>query len=150
MQNAYSLRLKEAQLNERMRELADRLGAEAEAERGRVAALAAEKEAQRAAYEEQLREASERQQVAHACPPAHCHVWERGAAVHAACSAHSAACCHTARVPGLSSKPPSKSSNVVMASENRCHGSGRASWRLIVGSWTFDQHLSRSGWRQRS
>ncbi len=63
MQNAYSLRLKEAQLNERMRELSDKLGAEADVERGRVAALAAEKEAQHVAYEEQLREASERQQV---------------------------------------------------------------------------------------
>lgn len=63
MQNAYSLRLKEASMNERVRELTEKANAEAEAERARYAGLAAEREAQRAALEEQAREAAERQQV---------------------------------------------------------------------------------------
>lgn len=69
MQNEYNLRLKDAALNDRVRELTEKHTADIEAAEAQRSALQAELEAQRAQYEEKVHEAAEHQQVLHQLYP---------------------------------------------------------------------------------
>lgn len=62
-QNEYALRLKDAALNERLREATQRFSSQLAAERARADAAAAEAERQRGEYEGRLRAAGEAHQV---------------------------------------------------------------------------------------
>ena len=63
MQNEYNLRLKDAAMNDRVRELTEKHAAEVEAAEAARAALQQEKDQQQASYEEKLKDAAEHQQV---------------------------------------------------------------------------------------
>ena len=63
MQNEYNLRLKDAAMNDRVRELTEKHAAEAEVAEAARVALQQEKEQQQASYEEKLKDAAEHQQV---------------------------------------------------------------------------------------
>ena len=63
MQNEYNLRLKDAAMNDRVRELTEKHAADVEAAEAARMALQQEKEQQQASYEEKLKDAAEHQQV---------------------------------------------------------------------------------------
>ena len=63
MQNEYNLRLKDAAMNDRVRELTEKHAAEVEAAEAARVALQQEKDQQQASYEEKLKDAAEHQQV---------------------------------------------------------------------------------------
>ena len=69
MQNEYNLRLKDAALNDCVRELTEKHMADMEAAKAQRSALQAELEAQRARYEAEMHEAAEHQQVLHRLYP---------------------------------------------------------------------------------
>ena len=68
MQNEYNLRLKDAALNDKVRELTERHAAETEQAAASYAVLQQDREQQRVQYEERLQDAAEHQQVLHSLP----------------------------------------------------------------------------------
>ena len=83
MQNEYNLRLKDAAMHEKLRELTERHAADMGQAEARSAALQLELEQQRVQYEEKLQDAAEHQQVLqHACASirldAYWAVWNTG------------------------------------------------------------------------
>ena len=67
MQNEYNIRLKDAAMNDKVRELTEKYADDMEQVEARYTALQQEKEQQRAMYEEKLQDAAEHQQVLHTC-----------------------------------------------------------------------------------
>ena len=63
MQNEYNIRLKDAAMNDKVRELTEKYTDDMEQAEAKYTALQQDKEQQRAMYEEKLQDAAEHQQV---------------------------------------------------------------------------------------